>query len=274
VNCGERECSFEAKSRVSGPSFLSVAVAADGQDGFIVAWVDTRDLDPEIYVAKVDRSLTKVISDKRITESVGDAADVQIFVRGKETFLAWSDSREARETRRGDIFMARLETATLKKLGPETRLFASKEHSRSPQFTTSPNGVLLSWIEEPLDAKQPTADSEAGLRLAQLDDRGNVVGTPLLVRPSDAVTSATVSCTSKPCRGVLTTASNSGGLSLRAFSFEAGSRPRDFTLIAYLTGAPTQDPSPAFASGDAAALFFADDTGDGDGRVRWMQVAW
>jgi hypothetical protein len=76
---------------------------------------------------------------------------------------------------------------------------------------------------------------------------------------------------------VLTTASSatvSDAVELRAFAFDPGGRPTNVKTIATLTGSSTEDPSPAFASGDPSALFLADDNVGGQGRVRWMQIAW
>src|SRR5207247_9286953 len=50
----------------SEPSDVAIASVSEGGDGWIVAWTDTRDRNPEIYVAKVDRSLKKIIPDRRI----------------------------------------------------------------------------------------------------------------------------------------------------------------------------------------------------------------
>ncbi|HEY4121643.1 MAG TPA: hypothetical protein VGM56_27445, partial [Byssovorax sp.] len=252
-----------------------VAAAFDGQDGWIVAWVDTRDGDAEIYVAKVDRSMTKIVPDKRVTDAAGDAADVQLIVRGKETWVAWSDARGNPEENGGDIYLARLETAGLKKLAPETRIFASKENSRSPEFTRTPSGVLLSWIEAVPESKTGETDPDAGLRVAELDERGTVIGAPILVRaPGEAtLTSAHLACPERPCRGVVTMASKDA-VELAAFTLPQGGQVSRLKTISALTGGATADPSLAFASADPTALFFSDDTTSGQGRVRWMQLAW
>jgi hypothetical protein len=258
----------------SVPSEASdVAVAYDGSDGFVVAWVDSRDGNGEVYVAKIDRSLNKVIPDRRITEAPGDAADVQILVRGKDTFLAWSDIRKANDDENADIYLARLESGSLKKLGPEARLFASAAHSRSPSFVVAPKTVLLTWIEEAPEDKTIRAP-ETGLRIAQLDVRGALVGTPALVRSEQGAltTSAALSCGKLPCRGVLTSAVGEA-LVLSAFELNPGAGPRVLKNIGSLTGSITQDVSPVF-TGEADSLFFADDALGGQGRVRWMHIAW
>jgi hypothetical protein len=264
-----------------GSEASDVAIAYAGGDGsggdaWIVAWVDTRDGNPEIYVAKVDRTLNKIVPDRRVTEAPGDSVEVQIAVRGKDAFLVWSDARAQPDEGNGDIYLARLDAATLKKAGPETRLFASATHSRTPQIQPWGKGLVVSWIEEGAEAKNGGGDdADAGLRVAVLDDKGAVVGSPDLVRagPGQAVTSAALGCGPKECRGVLTAAAGDA-LVLDAFELTPGSPAGPLKAIASLTGGSGQDASPAFAGPSATSLFFADDAVGGTGRVRWMQIAW
>jgi hypothetical protein len=250
-----------------------------GGDGWITAWVDTRDGNPEIYAAKLDRSLGKAVADQRITNAPGDSVEVQIAVRGKDAFLVWSDARSNPDEGSGDIYLVRLDAATLKRTGPEVRLFASATHSRTPQITPAGKGFVVSWIEEGADPKGAgDPGSEAGLRVALLDERGAVIGAPQLVRGAEGqstVSAATLGCAAGVCRGVLTSyvAEGSDALTLGAFQLTPGSPAGPVKTIAALTGA-TQDASPVFASPSAASLFFADDAVGGSGRVRWMQITW
>ena len=258
-----------------------VSIAPDGSGGWVVAWVDTRDGNAEIYVAKVDKSLTKVVADKRITEAPGDSAEVQVVVKGKEVLLVWSDARKSPEDGSADIYLAHLDLATLKKQAPETRIFASELHSRTPQIQPMDGGFLLAWIEDAFgaakDSKSDSAEStaEKGLRVARLDAQGAMIGVPQLIRGENsyAVTSATLGCSAKTCRGVLTTAQGES-LTMGAFELTPGSPAGPLKTIAVLTGPVTQDVSPVFSSGAAGSLFFADDAVGGSGRVRWMQLAW
>ena len=272
-----------ARKKGKGPmsEASDVAIAADGAGGWVVAWVDTRDGNAEIYVAKVDKSLTKVVPDKRITEALGDSAEVQIVVKGKEVLLAWSDARKSPEDGSADIYLARLDLATLKKQAPESRIFASELHSRTPQIQPMGSGFLLAWIEDAFggvkDGKADSAEStaEKGLRIARLDSQGAMIGVPQLIRGENghAVTSATLGCGPKLCRGVLTTAQGES-LTLGAFELTPGAASGPLKTIAVLTGPVTQDVSPVFSSASAGSLFFADDAVGGSGRVRWMQLGW
>jgi hypothetical protein len=279
----------KTKVQIAPPNEASdVAIAyaggGEGNDGWIVTWVDTRDGNAEIYVAKVDRDLKKVIPDRRVTSAPGDSAEVQIAVRGKDTFLVWSDARQNPEEGTGDIYAARLETKSLNKASEETRLFASGAHSRSPTLASTTTGLIAAWIEEGAAERRGASDKaaasargggDAGVRIAQLDERGGVVGAPTLVRVEGggAVTSTALACIEKKCRGVLTTAIGEG-LVLGAFELVPGGGVGAQKTLATLTGSATQDVSPAFSNAKAEQLFFADDSSSGSGRLRWMTIAW
>lgn len=256
---------------------IAYAGGGDGNDGWVVSWVDTRDGNAEIYVAKVDRALTKIVPDKRVTSAPGDSAEVQIAVRGKDVFLVWSDARANVDEGTGDIYAARLDLATLKKTGPEMRLFSSASHSRTPQISAAGKGFLVSWIEEGAADAKPDAQpgAEHGLRIAELDDKGALVGAPELVRGDGQtpVSSAALVCEKKFCRGVITSVVSEARV-LGAFELTAGKSPGPVKTIATLSGGVTQDVSPSFSSATATSLFFADDAVGGTGRVRWMQIAW
>ena len=102
-----------------------------------------------------------------------------------------------------------------------------------------------------------------------------MIGVPQLIRGENghAVTSATLGCGPKLCRGVLTTAQGES-LTLGAFELTPGAAAGPLKTIAVLTGPVTQDVSPVFSGVSASSLFFADDAVGGSGRVRWMQLGW
>jgi hypothetical protein len=271
-----------ARKGRAGPSsqVSDVAIAYDGNDAWTLAWVDTRDHNAEIYVAKVDRTLKKIVPDRRVTTALGDAAEVSLQVRGKDTFLAWSDARGDVEGGTGDIYVAHVDTRTLQKVGVEARLFASVAHSRSPMLATTPSGLGVAWLEESSggtsnrSGEASAADAEAGVRIAWLDAEGRLLGAPFRVRPepSGAVTSVAMTC-DKVCRGVFT-AAHGPGLSMSAFEVKPGAEVVTQRAIATLTGGLAEDVSPAFPTRQAETLFFADDALGGTSRVRWMTIGW
>lgn len=248
---------------------------ASSREGFILAWVDTRDGNAEVYVTKLDRQLKKLIPEKRVTQAPGDSAEVQLAIRGKEIFLVWSDARKSPDEGNGDIYLARLDRS-LQKAGEEAPLFASAGHSRSPSLVSTPSGLNVVWIEEAAGENKAGAEAEGGgLRLARLDDRGAVIGAPALLRGEDGtpVTSVSLSCGPKGCRGALSSAIGDA-LSLGAFELSIGGVVGPIKSLASLSGGAGQDVSLAFAGPGGSPLFFADNAVGGTGRVRMMTIDW
>ncbi|MEJ7732050.1 MAG: hypothetical protein WKG00_22925 [Polyangiaceae bacterium] len=283
-------------ARAGFPNEVSdVAVAWAGneeRDEWVVSWVDTRDGNPEVYAARVDKDLKKTIPDKRITEAAGEASDVQLRVVGKETWLAFSDTRSDVEAGNADVWLARLETASLKELAEETRVFASPGNSRSPRFAAGGTRVL-GWIEEEA-RKSGTAltAAQGALLVVELDDKGAASTSPVSARgPRGAqITAAALACAAaegKPrplCRAALTSASgDAADLSGAEIDLAGGAAPPAARSLAVLSGGAGIDAVPAFGDGAGQHLFFADDVtvassgahaDVGSGRIRWMNVAW
>jgi hypothetical protein len=249
------------------------AAPAPATDGWVTAWVDTRDGNAEVYVAKVDRTLKKVVPDRRITSAPGDSAEVQLLVRGKEVLLVWSDARKDPDGGNADIYLARLDARTLQKIGEETLLFGSAGHSRSPVLLSSEAGLSVAWIEEATgDGKQP---GEPGVRFARIDEKGTVIGAPILARGEDgaAVTSNALSCGPASCRGVLTSAVGET-LLLGSYSLSQAGALTPMKTLASLSGGAAADVSLSFAGASGSPLFFADNAIGGTGRVRMMTIDW
>ncbi|AUX48666.1 hypothetical protein SOCE26_102070 [Sorangium cellulosum] len=268
-----------------------VAIAYDGAGGFIVAWIDSRDGNAEVYAARVDRALKTTVPDRRITNAPLDAAEVQIVVRGQEAWLVWSDARPAgggaagegaagagapgggaSGEASGDIFLARLDAKTLQRIGDESRLHASPDHSRSPVLAPLEGGFVAGWIEEPTGEG---ASAGGGARLARIDGSGAASGpATALASPEGApATSVALAC-DKVCRGVLVSAPGDSVV-LNAFTLAPGdSAAPALKPLAGLTGGASRDVTPALAGGAGGSLFFADDSASGAGRVRWMTITW
>ncbi|WP_437957835.1 hypothetical protein WME76_42145 [Sorangium sp. So ce119] len=269
-----------------------VAIAYDGAGGFIVAWVDSRDGNAEVYAARIDRALNRTVPDRRITNAPLDAAEVQIAVRGQEAWLVWSDARPAGDAAAGaaggagepsgeasgDIFLARLDVKTLQRIGDESRLHASPEHSRSPVLAPLEGGAVVGWVDEVAGGGTAAGGGAAAggqARFVRLDSGGAAQGPPLAVAAPDGagVSSVALAC-DKVCRGVLASAPGDSVV-LNAFTLAPGeaSAP-SLKPLAWLTGSASQDVSPVFAGRSGGSLFFADDSVSGAGRVRWMTIAW
>jgi len=150
-----------------------VAVAWAG-DGWLVAWVDTRDGNGEVYATKLDRSLRRTGRDERITRAVGDASDVVLLVTGKTAWLAWSDPRESAETGLGDVYVTTLRLEDARPASKEVRVLETAANSRSPRLAPLAGGALVVWVED-----APTGvDAPGAVLAARLASTGVVLGAP------------------------------------------------------------------------------------------------
>ena len=150
-----------------------VAVAWTG-DGWLVAWVDTRDGNGEVYATKLDRNLKRVARDERITHAPGDASDVVLLVAGKMAWIAWSDPRESPDDGRGDVYVTTLRLDDARPASKETRVLETAANSRSPRLAPVKDGALVVWVED-----APSGVDAPGAVLAvRVSDDGIVLGAP------------------------------------------------------------------------------------------------
>jgi hypothetical protein len=145
-------------------------------DGWLVAWVDARDGNGEVYATKVDRDLVRVGREERITNAPGDASDVTLARSGDAAWVAWSDPRDNPREGISDIYAAALRPHDAKRTGDEVRVLETTTNSRSPQLAAlgGGEGALLGWVEE-----APAALEGPGAAfVARIDRSARVVGTP------------------------------------------------------------------------------------------------
>lgn len=248
----------------------SDVTAAYVGDGWLVAWVDNRTGDPEVYVTKVNRALKRVAPVHRVTSVTGAATGLAMLRRGDHTLLVWADARDGAEPGWADIYLSRIGNADAKPLGPEHRLLATRPHSHSPVLAPYGSGAVVAWVETRLD--NPLASDSPGIRIGQLDENGNVVSRPVVI-PGGAggsPTSVGVSCKDAMC-GVVMSVDLGRRAELQAFEWHPGdTQPR----ISHLTGLDGPSGESVFPVLLGTDLFFADQTRHSGGRVRRLHIQW
>jgi hypothetical protein len=152
-----------------------VAIAWAG-DGWLVAWVDSRDGNGEVYATRVDRALHRVSPEERITRATGDAGDVSLSVAGEVAWVAWSDSRESPRDGVADVYVTTLRTRDAQRVGDETRVLATAGHSRSPAVAATDDGsaAIVAWIED----APPGVDAPGAAMVARVDAKAHVTRPP------------------------------------------------------------------------------------------------
>lgn len=254
---------------VSSPAAVGKKDATVG-DGFVVAWVDTRDKNGEVYAARLSKELNKAVADKRITNSVGDASDVSMAIRGAEVFIAFSDVRDGKSA---DIYFSHLDAHSLKELDDDGRVYASAGRSRAPHVTIVGGKILVAWIEEDAEGESKPAT----LRIGEVDATGKLIGTPrMLSAPSQSsVTGFTMACGASfdTCRLALSWATKDGHVELGAAALDASGSPSAVTRLGLLASGPFAEPSFSFGDSRGGSLYYSEDLGEA-GRLRQLGLAW
>ncbi|MGD0675617.1 MAG: hypothetical protein ABSC94_09380 [Polyangiaceae bacterium] len=247
-----------------------VALAWAG-DGWLVAWVDGRMGNGEVYAAKVDRELKRTAGDQRLTHAPGDADDVAVAVQGDVAWVAWSDPRDNPREGVADIFVMTLHAADATRASDDVRVLATDRHSRTPWLLPSTNGdALLGWIEDaPSGLEGPGA-----AMIARIDRTGHVAATPvpLLFVPGERPTGIVLARELGGARAVVSHAGREG-VDLDAVGLtEDGAPSKNVFRLLELDAPPSFDV--AFRVAGDAIVF--DDVGasSGEHRVRRASILW
>jgi hypothetical protein len=237
-------------------------------DGWMVAWVDERDADPELYVAKVDRALVRRLPERRLTTSAGVASGPVMLARGKDVFLAWSDARGDAARGFSDIYVVKLKSSDASNLTQPERLVATPDHSHSPALAALGDAVAIAWVESNPEGVIETKGP--GVQVGRLDGQGRFKEPPVNVAPlAGAATSVALSCESDRCRVVMSVDVGGKG-ELHTFVWQPGVEPKVSRLLG-LAGPSNQSVAPALLG---TALLYADQSSTKRGRVRRLLVEW
>ncbi len=249
-----------AKGEVSDVSVARVA------DGWLVSWVDERDGDPEVYVAKVNAALRAVGPEQRVTRAAGAATGVSLLDMGEESLMVWADARAGAQPGWADIYLSKVSNKDGRPLSAGRSLSATTPHSYAPILTRFGQGAVVAWVE----ARSDASEKDNGVMLAELDAEGRFVAPPALITPPQgAVTMHTLDCTADECHLVLSVGSKRAELQVVKWSPKTGpSEPRRLTG---LLGPSEQTLAPVLSGKD---LFIGDAVAAGKTRVYRMQIDW
>jgi hypothetical protein len=236
-------------TRSAGETSDVTAVRVD--DGWVLAWVDERDADPEVYATKLDDQLNTRVAEQRITRSAGAATGVEALLRNESVWLVWADARDAEQPGFADVYMAELAAADLGVTSPPKALATTPPHSHSPRLAAHGDGAAIAWIEAGSSDTEPS--NGARLLLAELDARGRFVGPPEDLNLEGDPTAVAIDCGTRRCRGLAATQIGQSAV-LWGFVWTASGAP----LVSRLCGvtAPAAALIGPVWAGDAA--FFSD----------------
>ena len=235
------------------------------KDGFIIAYVDSRDHTPGIYAVKVGKDLQRVGGERLVALVKGEASDVRMIARGDELVVAWVEARQNAELY--GVFAARLLAADLTVRGDPARVILAPQHARGLELAALGEGVALGWIEDRSDA-QAGASAQKTALLAGLDPALRLAGEPLRLALPAEPSSIALEC-DRACHVVIA-GSEGDELAFYGLFFE-GRSPSPAARLTSLAGVSTEDTTPVVARD---WLFFAEDNLRGAGRIRKAKLTW
>lgn len=236
--------------------------------GWMLAWVDERDGDPEVYAAKFDDALKRVGPERRITKAPGAASGPALLALDESVLLVWSDAADAEQRGWADIWAATLSIESGDVATEARKIITTRTHSHSPVLSRVSARAALAWIEQ-----QPavaTEEDKYGVHLAVLDDRGELIVGPDRLLPLDDASpvAAAIQCDEERCRGVIG-ADQAGEAVLQAWRWEPGVGG-SVVPLAMLEGPGSQVTAPVLAG----SKLFVLDRDAGNGLVRELDIEW
>ncbi|HSU39451.1 MAG TPA: hypothetical protein VLJ38_07785 [Polyangiaceae bacterium] len=249
----------------SGDS-TDVAATAVGK-GWLVAWVDERDHDPEVYATRVDDKLSRIGNEHRLTSAPGPATQVALAALGETAVVAWADARNPSEPGEADIFVERVATRDATPIGGEKRVLATRGHSFAPALARFGTGLVLVWLER----GSPDAPDSAGIMLQDLDAAGELVGEARRLALAEGEPAAlALDCVADTCHLVVGARAGDDAM-LLASSFRKRGEPVPLKRVASL-GSRSAAGIPLALAGEE--LLYADMNDDGAWRVRRALLDW
>ena len=231
------------------------------KDGFIVAYLDSREGSPGIYAARVGKDLQRVGNERLLAQTKGEASDVRMIARGEELVVAWAEARQNPELY--GVFAARVLAPDLTVRGDPARIVLAPPRAKGIELASFGQGLALGWVEDPAPGGTTKTTVLVGLDAA-LRPAG---GAQRVTLPAQA-SSLSLEC-DRACR-VVVAGSEGDDLAFYGFLFEGGS-PQPAARLASVAGVSTEDTNPVVVRD---WLFFAEDNLRGAGRIRKTKLAW
>ncbi|MBX3234137.1 MAG: hypothetical protein KIT84_06240 [Labilithrix sp.] len=239
-------------------------------NGYVVAWVDTRSGNGEVYATKLQPDLTRVAREERITDAPGDASDLVALARGEHVWLAWADPRESPSEGLADIYVTAVKKLDAKRVFDEQRMLATAAHSRTPRIVDTPDGPAVAWIEEaPAGSESPNGGG-FGAFWIRLDDTAKPLARPARIPLAGEGAATAVAIEGGANARAVVARSMIDAIALDGVDLTT-SPPRAAALLA-LDGPPSLDVSLLFVNG---VLYFNDEGPTApDRRARRARITW
>ena len=247
------------------PGDLSdVALAPAGSD-YLVAWVDERSGDPELYATRVNHALNHVTPEQRITQAPGAATDLSLVATKSGALAVWADSRDSEQPGTADIYATALRASDANRSDAELCLQKTRSHSFAPSTHAYGSGALVVWLES---ASERAEGEPAHVSFAVLDEAGRPVGSVQNVSVGGG-TPLTVGldCVERRCQAVVSVDANGRG-ELYAIAFREGKLANPVRIRSSNNGASSVAPI------IRGSEVYITEVQQGVARLRRLQLEW
>ena len=241
-----------------------VAVAPSGSD-YLVAWVDERNRDPEVYASKVNHALNRIAVEQRITQAPGAATDLSLVPTKTGALAIWADARESELPGAADIYSAALRASDANRTANEVCLLKSRPHSFAPAAQPYGTGALVAWLE----AASDNAEGEpAHVAFAVLDAAGQVQGSVQSVSVGEGTPiTLGLSCVAELCHAIVAVDEDAHG-ALYAITVQGGRTSPAVRVRS--SNNPPSSVAPVIHGNEV----FVSDAAQGRARLRRLQLEW
>jgi hypothetical protein len=247
---------------------VSDVTAAAVPDGYVVAWVDERHGDPELYAARIGRNLQRIGAEQRLTTSAGAASGPALLVRGAEVLVVWADARDAEQPGSADLYARRLKVADASPLAAEARLTTTQPHSHSAALAAWGDAAALAWVESRDTSEAADVDAPE-VRVAVIGSDVATLERITPIRPNAGTPqSVALDCAPDGCNIVMAV-ELAGRSELQATRIGQNGATSARTLSSLADPGAGEVPPALWGN----QLFYADG-GDGGARLRRMLVSW
>jgi hypothetical protein len=149
-------------------SFLFAPSLAWSGSEYGASWEDDRNLNYEIYFARLDSSGSRIGSSIRITNDFSSSQEPSIIWKGEEYGISWRDTRNGNE----EIYFARLDSSG-SKIGTDVRVTYDDSSSYEPSLVWTGDRHGIAWHDY--------RDGNNEIYFARLDSSGTKLGTDVRV---------------------------------------------------------------------------------------------
>lgn len=238
--------------------------------GWVVAWVDGRDGNGEVYAARIDDQLRPIGPEVRVTQAPGDASGISLLALDDEILVGFGDTRARPDRGMAVPYYRRLKLANLAPIGEDRPIALTRLHAQSVRLVRVAQGVVATWLEVAVPGVPHDPQDRPGARVVRFDpSSGQTLAAPTVVTPeAGEPTSYDLQCGDAACFGVMSVDAG-GSAQLVSFEWKPTGQASALTIVATLGGPPGADVCPTIL-GDA--LLYGDSSPSGERRIRRATV--